>query len=137
MKNLIYSPFVLFVVMLVTSCQKEPSVVQLKKAPSIVQLNTIPPPPDSLVTVSMINNSSTPYEVSFQGVAKYTVDIQANSRQVTSVKAGIYNIEIYPEGASAYAPHTIVWGELAPITSPRANLNVPIPLASSQQLLIY
>ncbi|WP_426671437.1 hypothetical protein ACPPVU_09380 [Mucilaginibacter sp. McL0603] len=127
MKNLIYSPFVLFIVLLAASCQKEPLVQQSKE----IQ------PQDSLVAVSMINNSSTPYEVSFQGTTKSTVDIQANSRQVISVKAGAYNVEIYPAGASSYTSHTISWGGLAPINGPRANLNVLIPLASSQALLIY
>ena len=127
MKNLIYSSFVLFIVLIVASCQKEPLVQQSK---------TIQPP-DSLVAVSMVNNSSTPYEVSFQGTSRYSVTLSANSRQSTSVKAGTYDVEIYPAGASGYASHTISWSTLAPINGPRANLNVLIPIASSQSLLIY
>jgi hypothetical protein len=110
------------------SCQKDASVKPI---------NT-PKTQDSLVNVSMINNSSIPYEVSFQGTSKYTIYLSANSRQSTSVKAGTYDIEIYPIGGSPNASSTnIVWSALLPISNPRANLNVLIPIASTQSLLIY
>ena len=126
MKNLIYSSFVLFIVLIVASCQKEPLVQQSK---------TIQPP-DSLVAVSMVNNSSTPYEVSFQGTTKHTAYIQPGGRQSVIVKAGSYNIEVYPSGSSSYVSHTISWNGLSRIT-PRANFDVLIAPASAQQLLIY
>jgi len=57
MKKLIYSPLVLFIVLLAVSCQKDDSVA---KPSDKVQLQ------DSLATVSLINNSNTAYEVAFE-----------------------------------------------------------------------
>jgi hypothetical protein len=128
MKNLIYSPFVLLIVLLAASCQKDDPITK-----HMVQSQQS----DLSATINMVNNSDTPYEVSFQG-ANYTIDIQAHSRQSATIKAGTYDVEIYPAGSSDYVSHTITWGDLAPVLSPRANFtNVQINAGYSQGLLVY
>ena len=112
---------------MVASCQKDAPIAVSK------QLK----PRDSLVSVSLINNSSTPYEARFQGTAKYTVYVRPNGRQSAVVKAGTYDIDVYPSDASGYASYTISWNGLTRINSPRANFNVLIAPASEQQLFIY
>jgi hypothetical protein len=126
MKKLIYFPFALFLILLAASCQKNDPLPSLSS----------PQPPDSVATVSMVNNSGCAYEVAFDGMAKYTADMPANGRQTITVKAGTYNIQVYPTGT--YASHTISWNSLAPVISARASFNgVLISSSSSQGLLIY
>ena len=127
MKKLIYLPFVL-IALLAASCQKDDSV---KKTGSGAQSQ------DSLATVSLVNNSNTAYEVAFSKTG-YTVDIPKNSRLSISLKAGAYNISVYPSGSQDYASHSISWDDLAPVYAPRANFNnVQVNATSPQSLLIY
>lgn len=127
MKKLVYLPFVI-IALLAASCQKEDSGRNI---------TTGPPPPDSLVTVSLVNNSNTAYEVAFTK-SGYTVDISKNSRQSIKLKAGVYNISVYPAGSDGYPSHSISWDNLAPVYAPRANFNnVQINATSPQSLLIY
>jgi hypothetical protein len=126
MKKLIYFPFALFIILMAVSCKKDDSVKPISP----------PPSSDSMATVSLVNNSGTAYEVAFDGMTKYTVDMHANGRQAIQVKAGTYNVQVYPTGT--YASHTIAWSGLAPVISARAFFsNVLIKPADQQNLLIY
>lgn len=128
MKKLIYLPLVLITTLLAASCQKDDAVT--KPGP-------VPHPQDSLATVSLVNNSSTSYEVAFSKTG-YTVDIPKNGRLSISVQSGTYNISVYPAGSGSYATHSIAWGNLAPVYAPRANFDhVQINAASLQSLMIY
>jgi hypothetical protein len=125
MKKLIYFPFALFIILMAVSCKKDDSVTQIP-----------PPPSDSMATISLVNNSGIAYEVAFDGMTKYTVDMQANGRQAIKVKAGTYSVQVYPTGT--YASHTISWSGLAPVISARAFFsNVLIKPGDQQNLLIY
>lgn len=129
MKKLIYSPFVLIIILLAASCQKDDSAAKPKAL--------LDPPQDSLATVSLVNNSNTSFEVSFSK-SGYTVDVPENGRQSISVKAGTYDIEVYPAGSGNYTSHNIAWDNLAPVYGPRANFDhVQIAASSLQSLLIY
>jgi hypothetical protein len=127
MKKLIYSTFLLFIILLAASCQKDSSIA--KPAAKVKSQ-------DSLVTVSLVNNSNTAYELSFAKI-NYTVDIPKNGRMSINVKAGAYNITVYPISSSDYSPHSIQWDDLSPVYSPRASFDVQLEASSSQSLLIY
>jgi hypothetical protein len=125
MKKLIYFPFALFIILMAASCSKDVSVKPIKAA-------SLP----NSATVSMINTSGSAYQVAFLGDDQYTVDMPASGRLQVTVKAGNYNIQVYPTGA--YAPHTITWSGLAPVISARASFdNVLIKSADQPELLIY
>jgi hypothetical protein len=125
MKKLIYFPFALLIILMAASCKKDDSITQIQPSQS-----------DSMATISLVNNSGTTYEVAFDGMTKYTVDVQAYGRQAIKVKAGTYSIQVYPTGT--YASHTISWSGLAPVISARASFsNVLIKPADQQNLLIY
>ena len=128
MKKLIYLPLVLIIALLAASCQKDDSVTK----PGSKTLSQ-----DLSATISVVNNSDTPYEVLFQGL-NYTLDVPKNGRVSATIKAGIYDIEIYPASSADYASHSITWDNLKPVLSPRANFNnVQIGAASLQSLVIY
>lgn len=126
MKNLIYFPIVLFIILTAASCTKDAAV----KPTSVDSL-----PPNS-ATVRLINTSGNAYQVAFNGETKYTAEMPANGRLEVTVKAGSYNIQVYPTGT--YASHTITWSGMAPVISARASFdNVLIKSADQPELLIY
>lgn len=125
MKKLIYFPFALFIILTAASCNKD----AIKPKPPL-------PSSDSVATVSLVNTSHDAYQVAFIGKTKYTVDMSASGRQEVTVKAGKYDIQVYPTGN--YASHTITWNSLAPVISARAYFSsVLITSGDSPELLIY
>jgi hypothetical protein len=123
MKKLIYFPFALFIVLMAASCSKDSS-------------NIVIPNVRDTTNVTMINASGSAYEVAFLGEIRYIVDIPAAGRQEVTVKAGNYDINVYP--TSIAASHTITWSNLAPVVSDRAYFSsVPIKAKDHTELSIY
>ena len=127
MEKLIYSQFVLFIILLVVSCTKDATVTP---EPSVS-------PQDAPASIDLSNDSGTAYEADFIGTTKYAVDMPAHSKQEIKVKGDTYNIEVHSLGINAL-PDSIAWNGQPAVVALRAHFNgIAIADNSLEALFIH